>query len=173
MQSIPIIHYITVYYLKIINKTPACLLLYMCLLVCMCTRYVQCLQRPKEGIRSPETRVTSDGAEDQIQVLSKSTQCLYLWNHLLQPLLTLSRASLCSSDRLGMVGGAFASAPRYRLADTYYLGLHILGSRHTLPCPLLLLLFVGLGIKPRAPGMPRKRSAAEPCLGPASFHMLL
>lgn len=33
-----------------------------CLQVFICTKYVQCLQRAEEGMRSPETRDT-DGSE--------------------------------------------------------------------------------------------------------------
>lgn len=43
----------------------------MCLLVWICTMYVQCLQRPEEGIGSPgspKTAVTSGSEQTQVEL---------------------------------------------------------------------------------------------------------
>lgn len=50
------------------------------LFVCMCAGFIQHLQRPKEGIRSPVTPFQGmmshlAGAGNQSQILFKSAQC--------------------------------------------------------------------------------------------------
>lgn len=56
--------------------------IFMCiyLFVCMCAGFIQHLQRPKEGIRSPVTPFQGmmshlAGAGNQSQILFKSAQC--------------------------------------------------------------------------------------------------
>lgn len=78
----------------------------MCLLVSVYTRCLQCLQRPKEGVRSPEIGVTGDkepswGARNQSLILLRGHSAFTHWVISPDPynFYFWGRVSLCSSIR--------------------------------------------------------------------------